>query len=499
MPEVSKEGIMTNRTLGGLLSLIIPGLGQIARKQFQRGILIILSFTSITGLFIWRVTLMAHRYNGFLPIFKKAFSREPFFILFLIITVAALWIWIVYDAARKETKKKRPGIFFLVLVIFFALGWQISEIDVVKAVTEFPDAWKPLSRVLWPWEAAITYKTAEFGAGADVVIDDMNNLPPVPEEVEGRPYIKTIPRWGKLSILDQNNELVKGTDITVIGKGFRPDTEAQVWWLDAIGNEFRPRWDGKYLSVIPDSSGNFQMKMTLPYRLVPPSAAGTQMHRVEVRQVSRIGGAIPSDPLKLTIARMIETIFMGMMATLFGIVLSIPVSFLAARNLMSGSWITLTVYYLTRTVLNIIRSIEPLIWALIAVVWVGLGPFAGIVALTVHSIAALGKLYSEAIESIDPGPIEAIQATGANRIQTIMFAIVPQMIPPFVSFSIYRWDINVRMSTVIGLVGGGGIGFLLVQYIRLLDYKAAGIAVWFIAVTVAILDYVSSEIRQKFV
>ena len=130
---------------------------------------------------------------------------------------------------------------------------------------------------------------------------------------------------------------------------------------------------------------------------------------------------------------------------------------------------------------------------------VGLGPFAGIVALTVHSIAALGKLYSESIEGIDRGPIEAIQATGANRLQTIMFAIVPQMIPPFVSFSIYRWDINVRMSTVIGLVGGGGIGFLLVQYIRLLDYKAAGIAVWFIAVTVAILDYVSSEIRQKFV
>jgi len=92
--------------------------------------------------------------------------------------------------------------------------------------------------------------------------------------------------------------------------------------------------------------------------------------------------------------------------------------------------------------------------------------FAGIIALTVHSITALGKLYSEAIESIDPGQIEAVQATGATQLQTIMYAVVPQMIPPFVSFSIYRWDINVRMSTVIGLVGGGGIGFLLTQYIR---------------------------------
>jgi phosphonate transport system permease protein len=166
---------------------------------------------------------------------------------------------------------------------------------------------------------------------------------------------------------------------------------------------------------------------------------------------------------------------------------------------MSHSLLSLTGYYITRTILNIVRAIEPLIWALIAVVWVGLGPFAGIMALTVHSIAALGKLYSEAIENIDKGPIEAIQATGASRLQTIVYAVVPQMIPPFVSFSIYRWDINVRMSTIIGLVGGGGIGFLLVQYIRLLDYKAAGIAVWFIAITVAILDYVSSEIRQRFV
>jgi len=248
-----------------------------------------------------------------------------------------------------------------------------------------------------------------------------------------------------------------------------------------------------------DSDGSFEKEMIMPYRLIPPSAKGQQIHQVMARQVSQVGPPLPSQPLILTIELIIETIFMGMMATIFGIIFSVPISFLAARNLMSTSWITLTIYYLTRTVLNIVRAIEPLIWALIAVVWVGLGPFAGIVALTIHSIAALGKLYSEAIEGINPGPIEAIQATGANKLQTIMYAVVPQMIPPFVSFTIYRWDINVRMSTVIGMVGGGGIGFLLVQYIRLLEYKSAGIAVWFIALTVAILDYVSAEIRQKFV
>jgi len=166
---------------------------------------------------------------------------------------------------------------------------------------------------------------------------------------------------------------------------------------------------------------------------------------------------------------------------------------------MSASPITLVFYYLVRAVLNIIRSIEPLIWAIIAVIVVGLGPFAGILALSLHSIAALGKLYSEAIESISTGPIEAIQATGATWVQTVMFAVIPQIVPPFVSFTIYRWDVNIRMSTIIGFVGGGGIGFLLAQYIRLLDYKSAGMAVWFIAITVAILDYVSAEIRAKFV
>ena len=135
----------------------------------------------------------------------------------------------------------------------------------------------------------------------------------------------------------------------------------------------------------------------------------------------------------------------------------------------------------------------------IAIIAVGLGPFAGILALTVHSIAALGKLYSESIESIDHGPVEAIQATGANWLQTVWYAVIPQIIPPFVSFTIYRWDINVRMATVIGMVGGGGIGYLLIQWIRLLDYRSAGIAIWFIAITVAILDYVSSEIRERFI
>ncbi len=259
------------------------------------------------------------------------------------------------------------------------------------------------------------------------------------------------------------------------------------------------RQEGEYITVQTDDQGAFQAEVIMPYRLVPPSAQGRQMHRIEARQAAEMGPVVIGEPLRLAVGRMVETIFMGMMATFFGIILAIPVSFLAARNLMSGSIFTVFIYYLTRTIMNIVRSIEPMIWAIIALIVVGLGPFAGILALTIHSVAALGKLYSEAIESIDPGPIEAIQATGATGLQTIMYAVVPQMIPPFVSFSIYRWDINVRMSTIIGMVGGGGIGFLLIQYMRLLDYRSAGVAVWFIAITVAILDNVSAEIRKRFV
>ena len=157
------------------------------------------------------------------------------------------------------------------------------------------------------------------------------------------------------------------------------------------------------------------------------------------------------------------------------------------------------IYMIMRTLLNAIRSIEPLIYVIIFVVWVGIGPFAGALALTLHTIAALAKLYSEQVESISPGPLEAVTATGANRLQTIIYAVVPQIIPPYISFTMYRWDINVRMSTIIGFAGGGGIGFLLQQNINLLDYRAAAVQMLAIAIVVASMDYTSALIRERFV
>ncbi len=163
------------------------------------------------------------------------------------------------------------------------------------------------------------------------------------------------------------------------------------------------------------------------------------------------------------------------------------------RHFPIGFWI----YTVTRSVLNIIRSIEPLIYVIVFAVWVGIGPFAGVLALTIHTVAALGKLFSEQVENISEGPIEAITATGANRLQMIVFAVIPQIIPPYIAFTLYRWDINVRFSTIIGFAGGGGIGFVLVQNINLLKYRQAAVMMIAIAVVVMTLDYISSKIRTR--
>ncbi|RMF39869.1 MAG: phosphonate ABC transporter, permease protein PhnE [Anaerolineae bacterium] len=496
-PETPRQPSLVSPPVGMLASLILPGLGQALGRAIRRGVLLFFSFVTLAGLLAWRIRLAAPRDDLWRDILPKAFRLQPF-LIFNAALLVLLYLWIAWDAwqTTRHTEGAPVGIFALVLVAFFAVGWQVGEIDPVKFVTQLDDAGPPLMRVLWPWERAIEYPQEIQITGAPILSPCTDQPFEGGQPKEGEPYLLTDPTCGDPSQQDGT----PGTTFHLTGYGLQPNSEAEIWWEDPIGNEFRQRQGGEYVKVQTDAQGNFSVDIIMPYRLLPPSAGeGPKIWTVQARQVVSTGKAQPSQELKLAIEKIIETIFIGMMATFFGILLALPVSFFAARNLMSASPVTMGIYYLTRTVLNIIRSIEPLIWAIIFVIVVGLGPFAGILALTVHSIAALGKLYSESIESIDPGPIEAIQATGANWVQTVRYAVVPQIIPPFVSFTIYRWDINIRMSTIIGFVGGGGIGFLLAQWIRLLDYRAAGIAVWFIAITVAILDYVSAEIRARFV
>lgn len=192
----------------------------------------------------------------------------------------------------------------------------------------------------------------------------------------------------------------------------------------------------------------------------------------------------------------VETIYMAFIATAFAIPVAFIMGFFAARNLMSSNRLMFSIYTLTRFVLNMSRSIEPLVWAIIFSVWVGIGPFSGMLALMLHSVASLSKLYSEQIESIGDGPIEAMTATGAHPIQVIWYGVVPQIVLPYLSYTIYRWDINVRMATVIGLVGGGGIGTMLMQYQGLAKWNEVGLLVIVIAAIVWFMDWASSKIRE---
>ena len=192
----------------------------------------------------------------------------------------------------------------------------------------------------------------------------------------------------------------------------------------------------------------------------------------------------------------IETVYMAFIATTLAVPPAFLLGFFAARNLMNAVVVAKLAYSVTRFIMNVSRSIEPLVWAVIFSVWVGIGPFAGMLALWLHSVASLAKLYSEQIENINDGPVEAMRATGAHPIQVIWYGVVPQIILPYLSFTIYRWDINVRMATIIGLVGGGGIGTMLMQYQGLAKWNEVGLLVIVIASIVWIMDWSSSRIRE---
>lgn len=199
--------------------------------------------------------------------------------------------------------------------------------------------------------------------------------------------------------------------------------------------------------------------------------------------------------LPRAVLNIIETIFMAFMATALAIPIAFVLSFFCAKNIMKSP-VAFAIYLFFRTLLNVTRSVEALIWAIIFSVWVGIGPFAGMLALMIHSVASLAKQYSEMVETVSEGPIEGIQSTGATKLQTIWFAIVPQVILPYISFTVYRWDINVRMATIIGLVGGGGIGTMLIQYQGQAMWPEVGCIIVVIAAVVWIMDQASAYIRE---
>lgn len=194
---------------------------------------------------------------------------------------------------------------------------------------------------------------------------------------------------------------------------------------------------------------------------------------------------------------LVESLLMALIATVVGTVIAFPLSFFGARNIAGRGFIGVVVYGITRGLFNVFRSIESIFWAAIFAIWVNFGPFAGSMALLIHTIAALGKLYSEQVEHIDPGPVEAATAAGGSKLQVIKQAVIPQIIPPFLAFTLYRWDINLRMTTVVALVGGGGIGTLFFYYREMFLWQYVGSVVVCFALVIWILDFVSGWVREK--
>lgn len=185
------------------------------------------------------------------------------------------------------------------------------------------------------------------------------------------------------------------------------------------------------------------------------------------------------------------TISMGIWGTLLAAIAAIPLSILASEN-VCPVWIVQP----TRRILDTMRAINEIVFALVFVVAVGLGPFAGVMALFIHTAGALGKLFSEAVEAIEPGQVEGIRATGASKIQEVIFGIIPQVIPLWTSFALYRFESNVRSASVLGIVGAGGIGVSLYQSFQSFDYgKVCAILIILILAT-TIIDTISAKLRN---
>ncbi len=196
----------------------------------------------------------------------------------------------------------------------------------------------------------------------------------------------------------------------------------------------------------------------------------------------------------LFIEEMILTVQIAVWGTVLAVVLAVPFGILSSEN-MAPFWIVQPV----RRLMDAFRAINELVFAMLFVVAVGLGPFAGVMALFIHTTGILAKLFSEAVEAIDPRPVEGIRATGGGKIHEIVFGVIPQVVPLWVSFSLYRFESNLRSATVLGLVGAGGIGQILWEYIRGFYYAETAAVIIIIVVTVSLLDILSQRLRRMLI
>lgn len=459
-PHSTPQPTGRSTLLAAGLSIVLPGLGQVYAGQWRRGVVLMLGLPAQAALF-FGVGL-------------------GWFALWL----GAVWLWNIWDAwlaAQWTSEAPAPwrgaGIALpvtIILLVNFVAAWHVTDVQVPRLEKEQRNVIRRIAGGLLSPDFA-ERRTRDTSAAAKYLVPGPGAPASVtqPERRTGRPWLSISPI-----------RVRQGDKLTVTGGDFFPNEDGRLVLLGA--DEVTVR------EFSTDSRGQFRAVFTNP-RSIPGD------YFIEARMRVPAGGWDFSETLREAAPLMLETIYLALLGTVFSLVFAIPLSFFGARNLMAGSLPLKALYAFTRGLFTILRSVEVLIIAVIAVAAVGIGPFAGVLALAIHGVGALGKLYSEAIESIEHGPIEAIRSTGANEFQVVLFAVIPQVVPQFIAFTLYRWDINVRMATVIGLVGGGGIGYQLIQYMNLLQWQQAATAIWLIAAVVMLMDYASAVIREKVV
>jgi phosphonate transport system permease protein len=457
----------TPAILPAAFSLILPGSGQFVLGERGRGL----------------AQLLVVLVGGLLILWQGNTA--------LLAPLAIIWLWGAWDAYRLAGGRKGSmGLpILLAALILYGAGIRATEVRAGRLISGWSSVTPYLQALTEP--ELLEYPTEDVIGTTPFQVPCIDPLPPPGKQPTTDPRVET----------DVPCAEVEDT-IVVRGSGFFPDFEGSVFWINPIGDPQRILEEGEQLTFVTDDEGRFEVSFKVPLA-VPltqlPEEGETQTHVIRIEQHRPYGSLQPTETLSLVLEKIGETVALAFMATVLGVLFAVPVSFLAARNLMWGNPFTRAVYYVMRTLLNIVRSIETLMWAIVFAVWVGLGPFGGMLALMLHTIAALGKLYSEAIESIDPGPIEAVRSSGATFPQVVVYAVLPQIVPTFLSFTLFRWDINVRMSTVIGLISDAGLGFLVIQWIRLGDLRAMATAIIAIVIVVAILDYVSGWLRERVI
>jgi phosphonate transport system permease protein len=464
MMDAAQTARAPSRALAAGLSLLVPGLGQWFLGRRARGVSLLLTVAAMLLMAWW--------------------AQQPaWFVL-----PAVVWAWNVWDAAAPGPARSTALPLLAAAALFYGLGWKATEINLGALTRNFDRAYR---QILVPMtQPDFVERRSEVREAWVQLQVPCSDAPPT----------------GTNSVNDMQLSLSVGCakvgdQVSFTGIGFWPQVDAALVWQSPIGDFFPLRdKEGHSLTAPVDAQGSVAGTITVP-SAIPPGIDPNlpQEQRLYLQQKRPVAGYELSTNGHFVVQGIYETLALALMATSLGTLLAVPISFLAARNLMSANPITLAIYVAVRTALNIVRSIESLIIAIVFVVIVGLGPFAGMLALTVHTVAALAKLYSEVIEGIDPGPIEAMRATGATWLQVVRYGVVPQIIPPFTAFTIYRWDINVRSSVIIGFVGGGGIGFFLVQWVNLSDFRAVSASFIAILLVVALMDQLSARIRARLI